>query len=232
MATTGTSTQISTSAFNSTYNNNMYVGYMYTSGQVHGLGTNSTIKGVLDNWYTTNIANKGYGDQVSIEAGFCGDREPSTSSSTSNGAGGTGTTQTYYGGYIRLVNSTKSPTLKCKNNEDMYTISGSSRGNKALTNLVGLITADEVSMAGGVYGDINKSYYLYTGQQYWTMSPYLFPTTNSHVHVFVVWLDGYLSGSPVLYTFGVRPVINIASDVEITGSGTSADPYVVVGAEG
>ena len=232
-ATTGTSTQISTSAFHSTYNNNnMYVGYMYTSGQVHGLGTNSTIKGVLDSWYQTNIANKGYGDKVSTEAGFCGDREPSTNSSTSNGAGGTGTTQTYYGGYIRLVNSTKSPTLKCKNNEDMYTISGSSRGNKALTNPVGLITADEVSMAGGVYGDINKSYYLYTGQQYWTMSPYLFPTTNSHVHVFVVWLDGYLSGSPVLYTFGVRPVINIASDVEITGSGTSADPYVVVGAEG
>ena len=234
-ATTGTGTQIGTNTFSingSTYNNNAYVGYMYTVGQVHGLGTNSGIKNTLDSWYQTNIANKGYGDKVSIEAGFCGDREPSTSSSTSNGAGGTGTTQTYYGGYIRLVNSTKSPTLKCKNNEDMYTISGSSRGNKALTNPVGLITADEVSMAGGVYGDINKSYYLYTGQQYWTMSPYLFPTTNSHVHVFVVWLDGYLSGSPVLYTFGVRPVINIASDVEITGSGTSADPYVVVGAEG
>ena len=231
-ATTGESTQISASSYNSSYNDNAYVGYMYTVGQVHGLGTNSGIKNTLDSWYQTNIANKGYGDKVSTEAGFCGDREPSTSSSTSNGAGGTGTTQTYYGGYIRLVNSTKSPTLKCKNNEDMYTISGSSRGNKALTNPVGLITADEVSMAGGVYGDINKSYYLYTGQQYWTMSPYLFPTTNSHVHVFVVWLDGYLSGSPVLYTFGVRPVINIASDVEITGSGTSADPYVVVGAEG
>ena len=234
-ATTGTGTQIGTNTFSingSTYNNNAYVGYMYTVGQVHGLGTNSGIKNTLDSWYQTNIAKKGYGDKVSTEAGFCGDREPSTSSSTSNGAGGTGTTQTYYGGYIRLVNSTKSPTLKCKNNEDMYTISGSSRGNKALTNPVGLITADEVSMAGGVYGDINKSYYLYTGQQYWTMSPYLFPTTNSHVHVFVVWLDGYLSGSPVLYTFGVRPVINIASDVEITGSGTSADPYVVVGAEG
>ena len=233
-ATTGTGTQIGTNTFSingSTYNNNAYVGYMYTVGQVHGLGTNSGIKNTLDSWYQTNIAKKGYGDKVSTEAGFCGDREPSTSSSTSNGAGGTGTTQTYYGGYIRLVNSTKNPTLKCKNNEDMYTISGSSRGNKALTNPVGLITADEVSMAGGVYGDINKSYYLYTGQQYWTMSPYLFPTTNSHVHVFVVWLDGYLSGSPVLYTFGVRPVINIASDVEITGSGTSSDPYVVVGAE-
>lgn len=30
--TTGTGTQIQTSAFNSSYNNNMYVGYMYTSG--------------------------------------------------------------------------------------------------------------------------------------------------------------------------------------------------------
>ena len=140
--TTGESTQISTSAFNSTYNNNMYVGYMYTSGQVHGLGTNSTIKGVLDSWYTTNIANKGYGDQISKEAGFCGDREPSTSSSTSNGLGGTGTTTTYYGSHIRVVNN-RNPDLKCKNKEDLYTVSGSSKGNMVMTNPVGLITADE-----------------------------------------------------------------------------------------
>ena len=227
MATTGTSTQISTSAFNSTYNNNMYVGYMYTSGQVHGLGTNSTIKGVLDNWYTTNIANKGYGDQVSKEAGFCGDREPSTSSSTSNGSGGTGTTTTYYGGYIRLANSTKSPTLKCKNNEDMYTVSGSSRGNKALTNPVGLIIADEVAVAGGMLGTNNTTYYLYTGQEYWTMSPSIF---NGVANLFSVYSGGNISFS-MGSMIGVRPVINIASDVEITGSGTSTDPYVVVGAE-
>ena len=228
-AATGDSTQISTSAFNSTYNNNMYVGYMYTSGQVHGLGTNSTIKGVLDNWYTTNIANKGYGDQVSKEAGFCGDREPSTSSSTSNGSGGTGTTTTYYGGYIRLANSTKSPTLKCKNNEDMYTVSGSGRGNKALINPIGLITADEVAMAGGVYGSNNQSYYLYAGQNYWIISPSYF--SIGIAFVFFVSSDGFLNDARVDSTLGVRPVINIASDVEITGSGTSTDPYVVVGAE-
>ena len=227
--TTGTGTQLQTNAFNSSYNRSEYVGYMYTVGQVHGLGTNSGIKNTLDSWYQTNIAKKGYGDKVSTEAGFCGDREPSTNSSTSNGQGGTGTTVTYYGGYIRLVNSTKNPTLKCKNNEDMYTVSGSSRGNKALTNPVGLITADEVSMAGGVYGQTNQSYYLYTNSAYWTMSPYYFDVggSNSWAYVFRVNSSGQLGGYWVSNAYGVRPVINLSADVKVTGSGTSSDPFVV-----
>ena len=49
--TTETSTQIQTSTFNSSYNNNMYVGYMYQKNQVHGLTTDSTIKIELDQWY-------------------------------------------------------------------------------------------------------------------------------------------------------------------------------------
>ena len=232
-ATTGTGTQIGTNTFSingSTYNNNAYVGYMYTVGQVHGLGTNSGIKNTLDSWYQTNIAKKGYGDKVSTEAGFCGDREPSTNSSTSNGAGGTGTTQTYYGGYIRLVNSTKSPTLKCKNNEDMYTVSGSSRGNKALTNPVGVITADEVAMAGGVYGQTNQSYYLYTNSAYWTMSPYYFDVggSNSWAYVFRVNSSGQLGGYWVSNAYGVRPVINLSTDVTAKlGNGTSSTPYEI-----
>ena len=230
-ATTGTSTQISTSAYNSSYNDNAYVGYMYGStgansyAATHANNNNSTIKGVLDSWYAVNIANKGYGDQVSKEAGFCGDREPSTSSSTSNGSGGTGTTVTYYGGYIRLTNSTKSPTLKCKNNEDMYTVSGSSRGNKALTNPVGLITADEVAMAGGVYRQTNQSYYLYTNSAYWTMSPYNFYSLDS-AHVFFVYSNGVLGSNFVNNTYGVRPVINLSADVTVkSGNGTSTTPY-------
>ena len=226
-ATTGTSAQLQTSAFNSSYNDNMYVGYMYTSNQVHGLGSSSTIKGELDSWYQTNIANKGFGNKVSTEAGFCGDREPSTSSSSSNGSGGTGTTQTYYGGYIRFTNSTKSPTLKCKNSSDLYTVSGSSKGNKALSNPVGLITADEVAMAGGVYGQTNQSYYLYTNQVYWTMSPYYFNASSSYAFVLTVTSDGNLNYNWVDSTFGVRPVINLSADVKVTGSGTSSDPFVV-----
>lgn len=39
---------IGTSVFNSSYDNNMYVGYMYSSGNEHGLGSSSTIKEVLE----------------------------------------------------------------------------------------------------------------------------------------------------------------------------------------
>ena len=139
---TGSNTQIQTSAFNSSYNNNMYVGYMYQSSQVHGLTSSSTIKGVLDTWYTNNLED--YADDLDGNAGFCGDREPSTSTSSSNGSGGTGTTTTYYGGYIRLITN-KQPTFECENDSDLYTTSGSSDGNKALQYPIGLITADEIA---------------------------------------------------------------------------------------
>ena len=231
-ATTGESTQIGTSTFNSSYNDNAYVGYMYGStgassyAATHANTNNSTIKEVLDNWYQTNIASKGYGNKVSTEAGFCGDREPSTSSSTSNGSGGTGTTTTYYGGYIRLVNSTKSPTLKCKNSSDLYTVSGSGKGNKALSNPVGLITADEISIAGGLYTRNNSSYYLYTNQAYCTMSPLYFPSNTAEV--FFVNSDGGIGHSWVNSGYGVRPVINLAHDVVIkSGNGSSSTPYEI-----
>ena len=48
---TGTKTQYIISRFNSSHDNNMYVGYMYENNQVHGLTSNSTIKGILDDWY-------------------------------------------------------------------------------------------------------------------------------------------------------------------------------------
>ena len=63
------------------------------------------------------------------------------------------------------------------------------------------------------------------------MTPYGFKTTGSGASVFGVAPTGEFSVPDVSGSNGVRPVINIASDVEITGSGTSSDPYVVVGAE-
>ena len=221
--TTGTGTQLQTNAFNSSYNRSEYVGYMYTTGQQHGNTTNSSIKGVLDNWYSSNLAS--YADKISKEAGFCGDREMASGYSWSSQPSST----IYYAGYGRLVQNSSSvnPTFKCSNSNDLYTTSSSSKGNKKLTNPIGLITADEVVMGGLPWSGSTTSNYLYTGQHYWTMSPY-------HVHsisnasVFYVALRGLLGNSSLNSTNGVRPVINIASDVEITGSGTSSDPYIVV----
>ena len=165
----GDSTMINTSqVFNSPSNNNMYVGYMYTSRQVHGLTTNSSIKTTLDNWYLSNLADEA--EYLDGNAGFCGDRTPYSGS-------GTGTTETYYAAHNRLYTH-KAPTFKCTDKDnDLYTTPGSSEGNGALKvtpgdndstpTPIGLITADEVAFAGGVYGSNNTSYYLYNNAEYW-----------------------------------------------------------------
>ncbi len=227
-STTGTSTQLSsTSTFNSSSNNNMYVGYMYTSGQVHGLETSSTIKGTVDTWYQNNIANNSeYTSKISTTTGFCGDR---TSTTTYNGApndtGGTGTTITYYGARYRLYTN-KTPTYDCPDpDNDLYTVDGAGIGNEALTYPVGLITADEVAYAGGVYQTNNDSYYLYTNSAYWALSPSYF--NGSDAYGFHVYSNGGLRDSYVTPTYGVRPVLNLRADVQLTGSGTADDPFVV-----
>jgi len=212
----------------------MYVGFKYTSNDVHGTGTESTILGQLNTWYTNNLAS--YESKIDANAGFCNDREPSTSNTTSNGLGGTGTTIiTYYGAYIRFYpnnrwGTTQTPTFKCKNSSDLFTKTGATKGNKSLTNPIGLITADEVVHAGGFGGKSNSSYYLYTGQNYWTLSPYSYYGSNTYpARVFIVLSNGYLSNDGVNSAFGVRPVINLKADVTLTGKGTTSDPYIVVG---
>ena len=134
-----------------------------------------------------------------------------------------------YVAYERLVDN-KTPILKCSNSSDLYTVNDSSKGNKGLSNPIGLITADEVVMAGGVYGQTNTKYYLYIGQEYWTMSPYDFDSDGWN-DMFIVNLDGKVTSDWSEAPYGVRPVINLASDVTLSGTGTASDPYIVEGAE-
>ena len=230
---TGESTQLGGKAFNSADNDNMYVGFKYTSGQIHGTWTNSTILGTnnssdtttLNGWYRANLLE--YAKYIDGNAGFCGDRTPSTSSSTSNGFGGTGRRETYYGAYIRL-DSNNNPSLQCSDSGDIYTTTDSSTGNKSLTYPIGLISADEAVFAGILCNGGNQNNYLNTKQEYWTITPHSY---SNNAAVFIVTADGGLSVfsvdviNPVI---GVRPVINLRSDVQITGSGTTSDPFVVV----
>ena len=215
--TTGSGTQISTSVFNSSYNNNAYVGFKYTSGNAHGTGTNSTILGILNTWYSSNLAS--YADDIDMNAGFCNDRTPYSGS-------GTGTTTTYYGANIRL-DTNKQPTFECQNSSDLFTVSSASKGNKALQYPIGLITADEVAFAGGVYGTNNTSYYLYTGEYYWTMSPFYF--LSGYAYVFYVYSTGQLFSANVTNTaLSVRPVVNLKADIQFSeGNGTASSPFVV-----
>ena len=204
------------SAFNSSYNNNMYVGFKYTKNDPHGTGTNSTILGSssnssLNTWYSNNLVS--YADKIDGNAGFCGDRRVTSGSRT-------GTSSTDYQPSTRVDNN--SPSLTCQT-EDIYTTTNSSTGNKSLTYPIGLLTADEYVLAG------SGNSYLNIGKAYWTMSPCSF--NGSLAYVFVVRSDGDFSGSSVNSTsHNVRPVINIRSDVQLTGEGTTTDPFKVVGA--
>ena len=231
---TGTGTQITvdstnTFKFNSSYDKAEYVGYMYTEGQQHGNSTPSTIKQAIENWYagTTLKDNDLIADQI-----FCNDRSASTSNVTYSNTNyttltswnSTGT-QYYYGAKGRL-NKSKSPQLTCPTASDKYTV-GTSNGNGALTYPVGLITADEVAMAGGVYGssNTNSSYYLYTNQKYWLGSPYAFE--NVKVLEFIVESLGFLRDYKSKGSNGARPVVSLSSKAKLLGNGTYSNPYTV-----
>ena len=220
-----------TSKFNTGNNNNMYVGYMYTNGNVHGLGTNSTIKTANDNFYKNKLT--GYSNYIDISSGFCGDR-----STLNNQSGvGTGTVSTYYKGYLRV--STSTPNLKCENSSDYYTVSSTASGNKALTYPVGLITADEVLLAGSSGGGFDGAYnyqkttpnaYLTIGQHFWTMTPIgyynPFGLTYWSSILFYVSTLGRIDDGSTYNPIGLRPVINLKSTLKFTGDGTKNNPYV------
>ena len=210
----------------------MWVSYMYTSGEAHGTSTSSTIKTIVDKFYTDKLAS--YASKLDTNAGFCGDR----SNLNQQSGVGTGTVTTYNKGYLRVLES--APTLTCENASDYYTVASASSGNKKLSYPIGLITADEVMLAGhaggvfdGFYNHIksNNGSYLVTGNSFWTMTTAggynPFGLTYWDADAFGVDSSGGLDDNGALTINGLRPVINIKSDVTITGTGPMTDPYVV-----
>ena len=231
---TGSDAAVGTSAFNSTANDNAYVGYMYgepgasTYLKMHANTNDSTIKSYLDTWYANNL--KANYSKYLVDSGFCNDR--------SLFAGGFGYDYTYLGVHGRIISATGALTQQyaCPNaSNDLFTTGESGKGNRALKYPIGLITADEVVYAGGLNSmnasnqniTTNNNYYLYTGSFYWTMSGgYSHNAIGTHsVPVFDSGLIAYKLSNEAS---GVRPVINLKQDIEITtGTGTSGSPYVI-----
>ena len=178
--------------------------------------TSSSIKTTLDTWYKNNMT--AYTSYLA-DTTFCNDR------SVTSGSGYLTTPTTFYGAFNRLYNR-RTPSLKCAQANDKFTLTNEST---KLDYPVSLITADEASMAGGVYNIANSNYYLYNGQYTWTLSPSYFYSYNSHAYVWDVLPSGGLyDGSIVTASFGARPVINLKADTQITkGDGTVLNPFVV-----
>ena len=218
------------SAFNTNYNDNAYVGFKYgtvgASGyaSAHANTNNSTILTNLETWYTNNL--KTY-ESVIDNSVWCNDKTNVTDTSydpwsiTPNGLG-YAKNVTYYGATQRLVGTSGSaggtgPSLKC--NGELSKI----------TSKVGLITADELALAGYAYAKNNTTTYLQenaTDTYWWSLSPGGFYGGGARV-----WGGGGGGGgfvySDVDFTDGVRPSISLKSTTNITGEGTSSTPYII-----
>ena len=183
--------------------------------------TDSPIKTKLDSWYKTNLTS--YTSKLADET-FCNDR------SITSGSGYLTTPTTLYGAYTRLQDG-KKPSLKCSQNNDKFKMSNESA---KLNYPVALITADEVAMAGGrayyngAYSP-NSNYYLYNGKYFWSLSPSNFASDYSIARVWLVMPSGSLyPWYDVTNSLGVRPVINLRADAQITkGDGSFLNPFVV-----
>ena len=242
---TGAGTQITvdsanTFEFNSSRDKAEYVGYQYIEGQQHGYGEcngtsasctvngnivyNSTIKQAIDKWYagTTLETDSAIKELVSQDQIFCNDR---SAGSTQTAAWASTGAAYYYGARDRLYTN-KTPILTCPTASDKFTVD-TSNGKGALTYPVGLITADEVAMAGGKLGTTNSSYYLYTNQYYWSGSPHTFRSTSLYARGFSVNSSGSIVADFVNYPGGARPVVSLSSKAKLSGSGTYNDVYTV-----
>ena len=217
------------SGFNTNYDDNAYVGFMYGAvgasdyATTHANTNNSTILTNLETWYTNNL--KDYADKIA-DTVWCNDKTNVTDTtfnpwnmSNVNGLG-YGTNVTYYGATQRLVSRNNSaggtgPSLKC--NGELSKI----------TSKVGLITADEIAFSGLIFGNYNHSTYLQenTGTNWWwSLSPNTF--YGSFASVWGVY-SGRLGGNNVISVFGLRPVISLISSTNVTGDGTSENPFIV-----
>ena len=180
--------------------------------------TSSTIKTAIDTWYSTNMTSYTSNLEDTV---WCNDRSISSLGGWDPNGGNTGQ-YLFFSPYARAY-TTYSPSLLCPSN-DSFTISNSN-GNGALTYPAGLLTSDEIMMAGGKGGQGNSTYYLYTYQAFWTLSPNYININNASE--FRVNSTGYLNNYSVSNAYGVRPSISLKSGGSWSGSGTSTDPYTV-----
>ena len=198
------------SPYNLEPNDPKYAGYTYDNG------VDSFIKKEVDTWYKNTLGSTAYDSKV-IGGRFCSD-----SSGYQEGS---------IFGYDYIFASVdrfaqdmtgfaknNAPTLICPQTSESY---GGSYRLKA-----GLITADELVLAGEYFG-LETTSYLNPGESgiaYWSMTPAVFFYGDA-----CVWRENdYLYNDDVDFSGAVRPVINVTTENGFTsGDGTVENIYVI-----
>ena len=219
------------SAFNTNFTDNAYVGFKFgtvgssTYEATHANTNNSTILTNLETWYNNNLSD--YADKIA-DTVWCNDKTNVTDTTydpthrwNPNGYG-YAKNATYYDTTKRLVSTSDSaggtgPSLKCKGELSK------------INSKVGLITADELAYAGYAFELQNSTTYLQenaTDTYWWSLSPFNFLAIYASVWR-VGGSNGDFGGYGVNSTIGVRPSISLKPSTNVTGEGTSKNPYIV-----
>ena len=239
---------IGVSAYNNTgyHSDPMYVGYMYgTSGSLENNKTNensSDIKKFIDHWYEKYFIN--YTKYLSTTAAFCNSRvlgknQDYSISSAFN-----------YEAMDRLYNDTIiKPTYDCSDINDKFTVDQVA-GNGKLTYPIALMTADEVSYAGGSFTkysnnvilwyssnskgrDIISNYFFINDALNATPDTYLMTAMKYETTAKTATLEnanrlGILRWGLNYMPNAVRPVISLKKDLLYkSGDGSASKPYEV-----
>lgn len=114
--------------------------------------------------------------------------------------------------YDRIITN-KIPTLNCL--------------GKRITSNIGLLTIDEVILAGASPTSYNRDFYLYNKdikEPWYTMTGA--KGNDTSMNMFMIDASGNINSTinGNLYR-NVRPVINLIKNIEMTGAGTLEDPY-------
>ena len=234
-----------------------------TYSATHANTNKSTILQNLETWYKAKLAS--YTDKLS-DTMWCNDKSTVKNvtvnifesadgvlNKQSMVLPGLGNKQdmTLYGASNRLFpldqsqeksSSARGPSLICPKDNDggklsKFTVDDMVNGNGSLDYKIGLLTADEMVLAGMVtyqvytnnnYDETSVTSYLRNNanDNYWTLSPVAFAGDDASV-----WLarnDGNLFGGTVADAYALRPVVSLKSATTISGgNGTASSPFIV-----
>ena len=205
-------------SYNLEYNDPKYTGYTYDRDTNE---TDSFIKREVDTWYENALGDTIY-DSMVTGGRFCSDSSGYREESMMGGNvfASFDRLAPIYGKLMGLeMQEDVTPTLKCPSTSESY---GGSYRLKA-----GLITADELVLAGESLGVVGNSY-LNPGESemyYWTMSPADFNYGYAYV-----WseYESLIFNASVFINYAVRPVINVTTENGFTsGDGTLENIYVI-----
>ena len=178
--------------------------------------TNSQAKTTLESWYQTNIGSKAdLAKNVASGNYYCEQAKVKANSSYTMGNENT------------VVYSSYFPNFKCSTDNNGYGL---------IENKIGLISYDELVMAGLYYGRSSLDNYL-SSDATWTSSPSGIGDLNGSSYP-TIWImtsttsgieKNSLTPGSIYYTYSsLRPVINLKSNTQISsGNGTKENPFVV-----